>query len=74
VSDSILSPVWLRDRDVATICAVSRSQIWKWAATADESGFPRPIKLPGCRAARWEAAAVRRWIERVTSEQGGTHE
>jgi excisionase family DNA binding protein len=54
----------LRDREVAQLLGVSRSLVWKLAATGE---LPQPVRVGG-RAARWERAAIVGYVERLTGE------
>jgi prophage regulatory protein len=61
---SPLTPLLLRDREVAELLGISRSSVWKLAATGE---LPAPLKIGG-RAARWEHAAIVGYVERLTGE------
>lgn len=50
--------VYLSDRDLAHRFSVSRSTIWRWAAS--RPGFPDPVRLsPGC--SRWRLSEIELW-------------
>lgn len=50
--------VFLSDLDLANRFSVSRSTIWRWAAS--RPGFPSPVRLsPGCT--RWRLSDIELW-------------
>jgi prophage regulatory protein len=51
----------LRLPQVLALVAVSRSTFWKGVA---EGRFPRPVRLPGTRAARWRAGEIFELIQK----------
>jgi prophage regulatory protein len=64
------APAYLRLADVRTRYRVSRSTIWKWAASP-ETGFPKPIKL-GANTTCWKLADLLAWEQsRIAASQAG---
>jgi predicted DNA-binding transcriptional regulator AlpA len=63
----VLVPLLLRDVEVAELLGICRAQVWKLAATAADSGFPRPVRVGG-RTARWERAAIVGYVRRLADE------
>jgi excisionase family DNA binding protein len=59
-----LIPLLLRDRDVAQLLGISRSFVWKLAATGE---LPAPVRVGG-RTARWEREKIVAYVERLTGE------
>jgi excisionase family DNA binding protein len=59
-----LVPLLLRDRDVAALLGISRSLVWKLAATGE---IPAPVRIGG-RAARWERSAIVAYVDALTGE------
>jgi predicted DNA-binding transcriptional regulator AlpA len=57
--DSLLSV-----KQVAGLLGLSVASIWRLTARED-AGFPKPIRLRGCRATRWRAAEVKAWQDAV---------
>jgi predicted DNA-binding transcriptional regulator AlpA len=57
--DSLLSV-----KQVAGVLGVSVATIWRLTARED-AGFPKPVRLRGCRATRWRAAEIRTWQDAV---------
>ena len=48
-------------KQVATLCNLGVSTIWKLAKDSEHTGFPRPVML-GARTARWVAADIKAWV------------
>ena len=56
----------LRPTEAAALLRVSRSTLWRWAAT--DPTFPQPFKL-GPRVTVWSVAEVERWLADRASGQ-----
>lgn len=54
---------FLRDVQVADKLGVGRSSVWNRAK--NETGFPKPIRLPGGRVTGWLESEVDDYIKRV---------
>jgi hypothetical protein len=64
-----VTPILLRRREAAALLAVSESQILKW----ERAGLLKPIAVPGIRAVRYEAAAIKALAESwIDQAQGGS--
>ncbi len=57
-----LVPLLLRDREVAQLLGICRATVWKLSATGE---LPQPVRIGGW-AARWERAAILRYVEALT--------
>ena len=57
-----ITPLYLRDRDVAALASVSRSLVWRLTS---EGLLPKPIRIPSTRSSRWRRdeviAAIESW-------------
>ena len=52
--------------EVSRITSLSRRTVWRLCSAGD---FPRPVRVPGIRAARWKAADVAEWVEQLAEAE-----
>lgn len=60
-----IKPIWLKDREIAVLLGISRTQVWKLEKTNEN--FPKHFKF-GC-STRWKAEDIYRFAELASSKQ-----
>lgn len=46
--------------DTAAITGLGVRTLWRLVSAGE---FPKPVRIPGLRAARWRCADVREWVD-----------